>query len=122
VGTGGSGYVVAGDYWREAPGRYQATVELSTTVPVHVEVWDATGNVLLARRYVPPTNGFTATTLDVDARRTYPTHPYGGAGPFRILPVPPAPGDELEVRVWTAGGGLVSVSSVELSRAGPSSG
>ncbi|MHB8497908.1 MAG: DUF2079 domain-containing protein, partial [Acidimicrobiales bacterium] len=66
VGTGQPGYVVAGDYWREPPGHYQVTVELSTTVPVHVEVWNATGNVLLARRDVPPTNGFAAESLTVD--------------------------------------------------------
>jgi len=122
VGTGGSGYVVAGDYWRELPGSYQATVELSTSVGVHVEVWDATGNVLLARRDVPPTNGFAAVTLAVDARHSYPTHTYAGTGPFSILPVAPLPGDELEVRVWTAGGGLVSVSAVELTRAGTTAG
>ncbi len=122
VGTGVPGYVVAGDYWRELPGRYQATVELSTSVAARVEVWDATGDVLLARRDIPPTNGFTDVPLAVDARRTYPTHTYAGAWPFRILPVAPQPGDELEVRVWSAGGGLVSVSAVELTPAGSPSG
>ncbi|MHB8498559.1 MAG: DUF2079 domain-containing protein [Acidimicrobiales bacterium] len=114
VGNGQPGYVVAGDYWREPPGHYQATVELSATVPVHVEVWNATGNVLLARRDVPPTNGFTAVSLTVDAEHSYPEHTYSGAGPFSFLPVPSPPGDQLEVRVWTSGGGLVSVSAVEL--------
>ena len=122
VGTGGPGYVVAGDYWRELPGHYQATVELSTSVAVYVEVWDATGNVVLARRDIPPTNGFTAVSLAIDARHSYPTHTYAGTGPFRILPVAPLPGDELEVRVWTAGGGLVSVSAVELVSAGSAPG
>ncbi len=122
VGTGRAGYVVSGDYWRVPPGQYRATVELSATIPVHVEVWDATGGILLGRRDLPATDGFTAVSLEVDARRTHPAQPYSGAGPFSILAVPPPPGDELEVRVWSAGGGLVSVSAVEVVRHRPGQG
>ncbi len=116
--TGREGYVVAGDYRRELPGRYTATVVLATTARVDVEVWDATGDVLLARRQLVATNGQEAVTVPVDVVRTYPHHTYTGAGPFRITPVEPPPGDQLEVRVWTPGGASVAVYSVELRPAG----
>lgn len=115
VSDGRAGYVVAGDYWREMPGRYEATVVLSSTVPVKVEVWDATDSKLLARRSLPPTNGRRAVSTPVDLSRLASQHTYSGMGPFRILPQPPPPGNELEVRVWSPGGGTVSVSSVELA-------
>jgi len=120
VATGKAGYVVAGDYWRELPGLYQATAVLSSTVPVNVEVWNATGGVLLARRSIPPTNGTVAVTVPVDADRSYPHHLDTGAGLFRISPIPPPPGDQLEIRVWTPGAGSVTVSSLELEPAGKS--
>ena len=116
VATGRAGYVVSGDYRRVPPGRYQATVVASTTVPVNVEVWNATGGVLLARRSVPSTNGLRAVSLEVDARRVFPEPVYGGVGPFAILPVGAPSGNQLEIRVWTPGGGLVSVASLELER------
>ncbi len=112
--TGRPGYVVAGDYWRKPPGEYQATVVLSSTEFIRVEVWNATGDALLARRNIPPTNGLRAVSLNVDARRAYSEHAYGGEGPFSILPVAPPPGNRLEIRVWTPSGGLVSVASLEL--------
>jgi len=120
VATGRRGYVVAGDYWHEPPGRYTATVSLSTGVPVDVEVWDDAGHVLLAHRRVTPTNGSEAVTLPVDATRSYPQHLDTGAGPFRITPEPPPPGDPLEIRVWTPGGRPVAVSSLELVPSGGS--
>ncbi len=118
VSTGQAGYVVAGDYRRELPGHYTATVVLATAAPVDVEVWDATGDVLLARRQLVATNGQEAVTVPVDEPHTYPHRTYTGAGPFRITPAEPPPGDQLEVRVWTPGGAPVAVYSVELQRAG----
>lgn len=117
VSNGHTGYVVSGDYWREEPGRYVATVALASTGPVNVEVWNTTGNVLLARRSLPGTNGMTAVTLTVDAMHAYPVRTYSGAGPFQIMPLQPLPGDDLEIRVWTPAGNFVSVASVELARA-----
>jgi len=114
VATGRPGYVVSGDYWRVPRGRYQATAELSTSVPVNVEVWDATSNVLLARRQVPPTNGFVAVTLPVDVTHLLTQPIFTGVGPFSIQPVAAPPGNSLELRVWTPGGGIVSVSALEL--------
>ena len=45
-----AGYVMNGDYWRLGMGNYQASVKLQTTGSVNVEVWNDTGNLLLARR------------------------------------------------------------------------
>lgn len=114
VANGRSAYVVAGDYWREPPGRYQATVTLSSTVRVNVEVWNATGDVLLARRTLPPTTATRAVTMDVDASHRYPVTAYGGTGPFVMKPLSPTPDNRLEIRVWTPGKGIVSVASLEL--------
>lgn len=112
--SGPSGYVVSGDYWREPPDTYRATVTLASTVPVNVEVWNLTADVLLARRSIPPTNGPRAVTLVVDARHLYGAHTYEGVGPFTMLPVSPPPRNALEIRVWTPGGGVVTVASLEL--------
>ncbi len=116
--TGRPGYVVDGDYWQARPGTYQATVALATTVPVNVEAWDATTDTLLARRAIPPTDGPRVVTMPVVLRTTPGPTPFGGFGPFRIQPVPPPPGDQLELRVWSPGGGEVSVASLELVKSG----
>lgn len=116
VANGDRGYVVAEDYWREPPAWYRATAVLSTTVPLNVEVWNATGNVLLGRRVVSPSGREQSVVFDVDARRRYPPTVYGGAGPFSIDPLLPPPGDNLEIRIWTPGGGAVSVHTLGLRR------
>lgn len=118
VATGPAGYVVSHDYWTEPPGHYRATVTLSTTVPVNVEVWNATGGVLLARRSIPASSGMEAVTLPVDATHRYVGRAYAGAGPFVISPQEPTPDNRLEIRVWTPGSGVVSVASLELVHAG----
>jgi uncharacterized membrane protein len=115
VSAGSRGYVVADDYWPERPGRYRVTVTLATSVPVFVEVWNATGDALLARDEVPASNGTRAVSLVVDARRVYPPAVYRGFGPFAIDPVPPTSRNQLEVRVWSPGGGSVSVASIEVA-------
>lgn len=117
TGTGAAGYVVAGDYWREPPGRYDATVTLSSGGPVNVEVWDATGDVLLGRRTVPGGQGTVTVAQTVDATHVYGQPVYGGAGIMRIDPLPAPPGDELEIRVWTSGGQPVTVGGLSLAPA-----
>ncbi len=119
VATGRKGYVVSGDYWAVPGGVYEATAVLSSTVPVNVEVWNETGDVMLFRRSVPPTNGQEAIGGLVNDTRVYPPRPvYSGVGPFRILPTSPTRNNRLEIRVWSPGGGAVSVASLELQRAG----
>ncbi|MHB8324913.1 MAG: DUF2079 domain-containing protein [Candidatus Dormibacteria bacterium] len=112
VSTGHAGYILVGDYWREPPGHYQASVMLASTGPVNVEVWNATGNVLLARRSIPATYGLQTISMPVDAVRAYPHRLFQGWGPFHAASVPPPAGNQLEIRVWSAGGGGVDVQQV----------
>lgn len=111
------GYVSDGLAWQEPPGRYQALVSMSSTGPVNVEVWNDTGNVLLARQSVPATTGIEAVALPVNATTAFRAHSYSGWGPFRADFVPPPVGERLEVRVWSPGGNLVNVYSAQLTRA-----
>jgi Predicted membrane protein (DUF2079) len=108
------GYVVDQAYWREPPGRYVATVALASTGPATVEVWNADSGVLLARRSLTSTNGPTDVFVDADNSRNVSPYVYRGAGPFQIQPIPPPPGNQLEVRVFAPAGSDVSVYSVEL--------
>lgn len=119
LATGAQGYVVAEDYWSEPTGIYRARTVLSTSVAVNVEVWNATGNVLLGRRVVQPTRGAEqSVTFDVDARTQYRANVYGGAGPFLIDPLLPTADNHLEIRVWTPGNASVRVASLGLERIG----
>lgn len=113
--TGATGYVADGIEWLETPGRYLADVTLSTTSAVNVEVWNNTGNVLLARRHVLPADGIQAITLPVNATDPYRATVYSGWGPFRADFVQPPPGERLEVRVWSPGNALVNVYNADLT-------
>ena len=114
--TGAQGYVCDGLTWLEPTGRYQASVTLSATGPVNVEVWDDNGDVLLARRSIPATAGVKSITLPVNATTGYPASVYSGWGPFRANFVPPPSGQRLEVRVWSPGSEKVNVYRAELVR------
>jgi hypothetical protein len=115
ISSGGRGYIADGIAWQRPPGRYQAFVTLSTSGPVNVEVWNDTGNVLLARRGIPATTGVETVELPVDALTEYRSSVYTGWGPFRAALIPPPPGNRLEVRVWSPGGATVNVYSAELA-------
>ena len=112
--TGGQGYVADGLAWQEPPGRYQALVKLFATGPANVEVWNDTGDTLLARRSIPATAGIETVAVPVDAATAYTTGPYSGWGPFRADFLPPLRGNRLEVRVWSRGTGTVNVYSAFL--------
>ena len=101
--------------WRRWPGRFQAAVTLSATGPVNVEVWDNTGNVLLARQSLPGTDGIQTITLGV-AAGNYPNFLYGGWGPFLAKFGGGPKTQRIEVRVWTPGGSTVNVYSAQLTR------
>jgi len=88
---------------------------LSATGPVNVEVWNDNGDVLLARRSISATAGIETVTLGVDATIVYRAALYAGWGPFRAYYIPPPPGQRLEVRVWSAGAGTVSVYRAALT-------
>lgn len=115
--TGTRGYVTDGLAWQRPPGQYRASVTLSASGPVNVEVWNDTGNVLLARKALSPT-GKTTVTLPVGATTAYRGRPYPGWGPFRAGFTNPPPGQRLEVRVWSPGHEKVSVYSAALARVG----
>ena len=81
--AGARGYICDGLTWQEPSGRYQASVTLSATGPVNVEVWNDTGNILLARRSIPGTNGVESVSMPVNATTAYRASSYSGWGPFR---------------------------------------
>jgi len=112
--TGREGYVADRLQWQRRPGIYQASVTLSATGPVNVEVWNDTGNTLLFRRSILATNGIQKITLPVDARADYRATVYGGWGPFRARFGGGPKGERIEVRVWTPGGETVNVYSARL--------
>jgi hypothetical protein len=112
--TGGKGYVSDGLAWQEPPGQYKALVRLSTNGPVNIEVWNDTGNVLLARRTIPATTGTETLAMPVNATTAYLADEYMGWGPFRAKFTLPPPGNRLEVRIWSPGGPTVNVYGAKL--------
>lgn len=115
--TGAAGYVADRLEWRVPTGRYLAQVTMATSGPVNVEVWNDTGNVLLARRTVPASGGPETVVLPVNALTDYPDGVFAGIGPFHADFVPPPAGQRLEVRVWSPGHTAVSVYSADLTPA-----
>jgi hypothetical protein len=113
-GTGRPGYIVSGDYWRERRGNYRATVVLSSTGPVNVEVWNTSDDMLLARRTLSSTDGTITVSQLIHVAASRPAPVYGGVGPFHIDPLPPPQGSVLEIRVWSNGHPFVRVISVGL--------
>jgi hypothetical protein len=112
--TGRQGYVADRLEWRRPPGEYQASVTLSATGPVNVEVWDNTGGTLLSRRSLPSTDGIQTVTLPVDAAVSYQSVVYSGWGPFRARFGTGPKGQRIEIRVWNPGGGTVNVYRARL--------
>ena len=101
----------------DGTGTYRAQVRLAASGPVNVEVWNATGSALLRRWVVGPTKGVVTVGGTFASTRVYPHNTFAGIGPFADSPIPPPPGDNLEVRVWSPGGEIVSVYSVSLAKA-----
>jgi Predicted membrane protein (DUF2079) len=108
------GYVEHGAYFRENPGHYEAGVALSSSGPVIVDVWNTSGNVLLARRQVPATNGLYEVLIPFQVTHEYPPYLYTGVGPFRLYRAPPPNKNAIEVRVWSRGGAEVNVYTVSM--------
>lgn len=117
AGNGSEGYVVHGDYWYQERGSYQASVQLSSTGPVSVEVWNANTNTLLARRQLDGTNGEETVTIPYQQGVAGSVKPFSGWGPFTSQQVPPPPGQPVEVRVYDPGGSLVNVYTVGVAPA-----
>jgi hypothetical protein len=116
--TGRQGYVADRLEWLRYPGLYQASVTLSATGPVNIEVWDNTDNILLERRSLPGTDGITAISLPVDADSTARSAIFSGWGPFLATFGRPTRAQRLEVRVWSAGDAAVNVYRASLAKVG----
>jgi uncharacterized membrane protein len=116
--TGASGYVSSGLAWQVPAGQYVASVRLSASGLVNVEVWNDTGNTLIARRAIPATKGIESVEIRVPALKSYSDDLYAGWGPFRANFVPPPPGQRLEIRVWSPGHETVNIYNASLARAG----
>jgi hypothetical protein len=118
IANGNLGYVLSGDYWLYPPGTYEATIVLSCTSAVNVEVWNSTASVLLARDSIASTNGLETISMSVATTKSYPTALFEGWGPFHAVSTPPPPGNQFEVRIWSAGGGGIDVQHVALQPVG----
>jgi hypothetical protein len=102
VGTGRAGYLVYGDYWSEPSGPATATARLSGRGVVLVEVWDATTNSLLAQQRLSLVGGEVEASVPFTAPSPHPAAAvFRGFGPFAVDPLPPASGDQLEVRIYS---------------------
>lgn len=99
--TPGSGYVVDKFYKRLRRGTYNATAKVFNAKPVILEVWNATTNQLLLRRWLPPSLAPKIVSYKFsDHSYTLPSV-YHGWGPFKLSPASPPPEDKLELKVWT---------------------
>jgi hypothetical protein len=87
-------------------------VNLSSTTNLNVEVWNATGNVLLVRQELVPTHGLVSFQFPFAVTHLYPQLAFGGVGPFSLLPIEPLPGNQIEIRPWSPRGGVVKIYSV----------
>lgn len=116
--TGKEGYLVDGFYRRLVPGSYSAMVRLSTTGPVNVEVWDATGSTLLKRATIPSTSGYIKTIkVAFLYNKVLPhLHFFRGYGLWQVTPPPPSSLNQIELRIWTAGTAITDVYGVNIRR------
>lgn len=116
AGTGNAGYVTDNAYFREEPGHFTVSVNLSVRGRANIEVWDTDDSRLLRRRAVRDTNGRVTVSFPVSYSYAAPSREFNGWGPFRIVQSP-AFGNNLELRVWSPGGSSrVNVYSLRLSR------
>lgn len=111
AGTGNIGYILDRYYARETPGTYQLRITFSNTVPINVEIWNATGNHLIERRDLPVVSGIHTDRLIFQNTKIFPSRTYHGWGAFQISPALPI-ANNIEVRVWEPRHGLVNIYSL----------
>ncbi len=113
--TGGfrRGYVVSRAYWRARAGNYVASADIAPAGPVIFEVWDATLDQLIVRTPIPagPRRRVEIPFRHLN-RGSEPL--YDGAGAFVIDPVEAPIDDNVEIRIYSNGGGAVDVYRVGL--------
>jgi Predicted membrane protein (DUF2079) len=100
--NGKPGYVIDRAFWRVPAGRYRVSTRVSASALTNVEVWDATTNTLLRRVVVTNTHGIEELNLTARLNHTVGQPSIGGSALWSIFPLA-TPGDDLELRVWTAG-------------------
>jgi hypothetical protein len=113
--NGKTGYVIDRDLWREPKGRYRVSTRISASALTNVEIWDDTTNTLLHRVVLTHTHGIERVNLTVTLNRTGAQPAIAGTALWSIRPLV-TPGDDLELRVWTAGpAGSVNVYSAAMT-------
>jgi hypothetical protein len=113
--TGAKGYVVSGDYWRAQSGSYRAVVSLTSEGPTEIQLWDSTANRLLWSEQMSTIPSPTVVESPaVEMGEAVGEDLYGGSLMFRITPIPPPAGDNLEVRVWSPGGHSLTVYGMKV--------
>lgn len=112
--NGKAGYAASGAYWRLRPGRYAASVTLSTTSPTELQLWDDTDATLMAQRDIPATNGRSLETIDFSLARLHRSHVYSGWGPVGIVAAARLPGDQLEIRIQGSPHQSISIYSLNI--------
>ncbi|MDA8148669.1 MAG: DUF2079 domain-containing protein [Actinomycetota bacterium] len=110
-----SGYVTYGAYWRSGDGWYKASVDLSSTGPCRVEVWDTTQGRLVGQRSLVATDGPTRASVEFRLAGTATSRPTGGVAPFVLKQAAWSGGDNIEIRVWAPGSSQVSVTTESLT-------
>jgi hypothetical protein len=117
--TGAAGYVSEAFYTGTQVGAYRASVRLSATIPVTIQVWDYSRSRLLGEAKVRRGRGVGAVILDVHLRRTVGQQSFGAVGPWSIEPIVQA-GDAIGVRVRVdrSRPGAVRIYSVGFSTSG----
>jgi hypothetical protein len=114
--NGKTGYVLDKAFWRVPAGQYRVSATLSASALTNVEVWDATTNTLLRRIVVTNTHRTERLNLTATLKDTVGQASIGGSALWSIFPLG-TPGDDLELRVWTAGpAGSVNVYSANMKR------
>jgi len=105
------GYVISRAYWRPTAGNYRAGVEIASTGPVTLEVWNQTLDQPIVRTVVPP-GPRRRVYVPFRALDRGRSTMFKGYVPFLVNFVEPPVHDNLEVRVFSPGRGLVRVYRV----------
>jgi len=112
----GAGYATYGEEFALVRGSYLATVRASTTGPLSIQVWDdstdkeLTEATLRSRRIRELKVRFAVTTVVKSSA-------YIGSTLLRYQPIPPPPGDVIELRVYQAARVTADIYSAGISRA-----
>jgi hypothetical protein len=117
VATGGKGYVIYGAYDREPAGNHDAVVSMTSHGPLSVEVWDSDRKIILGRRTVAATGGQKTVVVPYVTPPQQTRSSTSGQTLFRVIPIKEPPYDQIEVRIYSAGGVRAKISAVSYQQA-----